>query len=330
MKAPSESALDADRRRCRPVGRSAPGTRAGGGAPALAAALVVAAAALHAAGIGGLRDGPGRPVRLYDVPLPHEPLDARDSLRLEAILADARALHLDTLEIGDLVIHIGRGFLGAPYIAGSLDPPGPERLIVNLRAFDCVTYVETVLAIARTVRAAGDVGVFRTELAGMRYRDGRVPSYTGRLHYFSDWIATNEARGLVEDVTARIGGEPDRRSIHFMTSNAGAYPQLADAAHAEAIRATERVLTARPRYRVPQSRLAGAAGAIRNGDIIAATSTLDGLDVAHTGFALWADGRLLLMHAPLAGGVVEISARPLAERIRATRTQDGVMVARPR
>ena len=70
-------------------------------------------------------------------------------------------------------------------------------------------------------------------------------------------------------------------------------------------------------------------GTRTDGDIIAATSTVPGLDIAHTGIALWRDGRLHLLHAPLAGGVVQISEVPLAERIQRIRGQDGVMVARP-
>ena len=63
--------------------------------------------------------------------------------------------------------------------------------------------------------------------------------------------------------------------------------------------------------------------------MIAATSTLPGLDIAHTGFAIRIDGRLHLMHAPLVGSVVEISERPLADRILTIQAQDGIMVARP-
>lgn len=58
-------------------------------------------------------------------------------------------------------------------------------------------------------------------------------------------------------------------------------------------------------------------------------TSIRGLDVAHTGFAIWIDGRLHLMHAPLVGTDVEISRRPLAERIRGIGGQDGIMVAHP-
>jgi len=58
-------------------------------------------------------------------------------------------------------------------------------------------------------------------------------------------------------------------------------------------------------------------------------STVDGLDIAHTGLALWHDGRLHLLHAPLVGDTVEISPLPLAERMKGIRGQKGIRVARP-
>ena len=56
---------------------------------------------------------------------------------------------------------------------------------------------------------------------------------------------------------------------------------------------------------------------------------MPGLDIAHTGIALWVNGKLHLMHAPLVGSVVEISAEPLADRIVRIAGQDGITVARP-
>ena len=80
---------------------------------------------------------------------------------------------------------------------------------------------------------------------------------------------------------------------------------------------------------MPEDRIAAVADLIRDGDIIAATSTVEGLDVAHTGLALWVDGSLRLMHAPLVGEAVQISEETLAERIQRIEGQDGIIVARP-
>lgn len=253
-----------------------------------------------------------------------------DSIAFEEKIAWAMQNRLDTLPIGEAIAQLGRTFVGTTYTPGTLELEGEERLIVNLRELDCVTFIENVLAITRIVRAGTpDYDSFKRELVRIRYRDGVLSGYTSRLHYFSEWIADNEAKGIVEDVTVAAGGVADTGAISFMTRNPDAYRQLADSAVVAEIRTIETTLSGRERHYIPEGEIAAAAQNIRNGDIIAATSTLEGLDIAHTGFALWVDGRLHLMHAPLVGSVVEISEVPLADRIGRIEAQDGIMVARP-
>ncbi len=115
-----------------------------------------------------------------------------------------------------------------------------------------------------------------------------------------------------------------------MTTHPDAYRQLGeDPDFLTELRVVEERLNAEPRYYIPEDRIAAVENGIQDGDIIAATSTVAGLDIAHTGIALWRDGRLHLLHAPLVGGVVQISEVPLADRIQRIGGQDGVMVARP-
>jgi hypothetical protein len=167
-------------------------------------------------------------------------------------------------------------------------------------------------------------------LTQIRYRGGRLEGYPSRLHYFTDWITDNAQRGLVRDVTAELGGVPDDEPVDFMTTHPDSYRQLADADVVAQIRRAEEALTARGRTFVPQDRIEAGAEGIRDGDIIAATSTVAGLDVAHTGLALWVDGTLRLMHAPLVGDSVQVSEITLAERIQGISGQDGIIVARAR
>jgi hypothetical protein len=255
----------------------------------------------------------------------------RDVEIFRETVARAEQEGLDTLGLGEIMVRVGRWFVGNTYTPHTLDPPGPERLIVNLREFDCVTYVESMLALGRVIRdGGGRFGDFTDELRRIRYRHGTLDGYTSRLHYFSEWIADNEDKGLVDDVAERLDGVQDDERIDFMTTHVDAYPQLdGNPDRVERIREVEQRLSARGRLYVPQSQIAGVADGIRNGDIIAATSSVDGLDIAHTGLALWQDGDLHLMHAPLIGSVVEISEQPLAVRIRRIDGQDGIMVARP-
>ncbi len=253
-----------------------------------------------------------------------------DSIVVEQRLARARSERLDTLPIGAVIARLGRTFVGAPYVPGSLEVEGPERLVVNLRSFDCVTFVESMLALARTVRSGGHYADFTRELQRIRYRSGKLDGYPSRLHYFSEWIADNDQKGVVQNLTQSLGGQRDPEPISFMTTHRASYRQLvADDVFAE-IGAMERRLSRQPRYVIAETSIAASAPRIRDGDVIAAASNLPGLDVAHTGIALWVDGQLHLMHAPLVGSVVEISAVPLAARILGIAGQDGIMVARAR
>ena len=156
-----------------------------------------------------------------------------------------------------------------------------------------------------------------------------LAGYPSRLHYFSEWIADNEASGTLVDVSRELGGVPDSSAIDFMSTHPDAYRQLSDTATLAAIAAVEARLSAEARYFVPQDSIGAVAHGVRDGDIIAATSTVAGLDVAHVGIALWRDDELHLLHAPLVGSHVQVSEEPLAVRIGRMRGQDGIMVARP-
>jgi hypothetical protein len=246
---------------------------------------------------------------------------------------------LDTIPLGASIAGIARSFVGTPYTPGTLEQPGPERLVINLRELDCVTFVENVLALTAFVRRDGirllddSLGArrrFAAYLRQLRYRDGTVNGYPSRLHYFTDWLREGESKGRVQLVTSELGGVEVRDPIDFMSTHAAAYPALADSASVTAIRDVERRLNAGPpRVIVPKDHIAVVAGGILDGDVIAAGSTVPGLDVVHTGFAVWEHGQLHLLHAPLQGATVEISALPLADRIQAIASQSGIMVARP-
>ena len=234
---------------------------------------------------------------------------------------------------GDLLARVGERFVGTPYRPHTLEIAGPERLVVNLEALDCVTFVENALVIARLAwrappGAAFDAD-FRDELTRIRYRAGVLDGYPSRLHYFSEWIADNEAAGLVASLSRELGGVADGSAIDFMSTHPDAYRQLADPDILTEVARTEARISAVDRFYIPQEEIAEKAHLIRDGDIIAATSTVPGLDIAHTGIALWRDGELRLLHAPLVGSHVQISDETLAERIRRIDGQDGIMVARP-
>ena len=136
-------------------------------------------------------------------------VEPEDSAIFRETMAWASAEGLDTLPLGETIAALGRRFVGAPVRAGlpgsaGARAPGGEPPFLRLRDF-----VESMLALAGTLRAGEPtMGGFVERLAALRYRTGVPAGYPSRLHYFSDWIATNAERGLVEDVTR----EPGRRT----------------------------------------------------------------------------------------------------------------------
>lgn len=248
----------------------------------------------------------------------------------ERILARSKADNLAALPMGALVTLLGRTFLKCPYRGGTLEEPGEEHLVVNLRQFDCVSLVESSLALARSVKQGfTDAEGFRKELQTLRYRDGVIRGYPSRLHYFTDWIADNAARGNVADVTKELGGVPDTRLVTYMTSHRGSYPRLATAADSAAVAESERLLTARLRYMLPRALLKAALPRLREGDIIGITTSTEGLDCTHTGLVA-REGRVAkFLHAPLSGGHVEVSRGSLAEYVAGHSGMTGIVVARP-
>ncbi len=198
-----------------------------------------------------------------DSPAPDAVETDRDREIFREKMAWAHAERLDTLPLGEIVARLGRTFVGTTYTPQTLEVDGPERLVVNLRELDCVTFVENTLAMARLIRAGEfeDYDAYRRELVRIRYRGGVIDGYPSRLHYFSDWIADGEAKGLVRNVSREIGGVPDDEPVDFMSTHPDAYRQLADPAALDAIRRVEAGVTARSRYVVPEGRVAEVGSA---------------------------------------------------------------------
>jgi hypothetical protein len=264
----------------------------------------------------------------------HERLtDWTSRLRAEGLAASDSPVGRGATRVGELAA-------GTPYEASTLEaylrsggsPSGLEPLTLSLTRFDCVTLVEACLAVARV---ADDEGAptwerFGREVERMRYRGGERRGYASRLHYFSEWIADGERRGLLRDLGSELEGVEDRRPLRFMTEHRGSYPALADDAVFGEIGAIERRLDRRTRRVVPTARIAEVSDRIEAGDVLAFATAIPGLDVTHAAFAYRdAEGILRVLHAPLSGGVVEVTRATLPEYVAAIRRATGILVARP-
>ena len=253
--------------------------------------------------------------------------------------ADKKAFENKTIEIdgllendfGKTIVAVGKTFEGIPYVAKTLEIGETETLVINLQGLDCTTYVENVLAFSTLLRnGKADFHSFTDMLKTIRYKDGKLDGYGSRLHYFTEWIRNNQQKGLLKDITLEVGGIEIKKDINFMGTHRDLYPFLKDDKNFEKILEAEAALAKESFCYLPQDQIEANEHLIQTGDIIALATSVNGLDVTHTGIATREkDGRIHLLHASTGSNKVEVSELPLADYLKKIKKNIGILVARP-
>ncbi len=236
---------------------------------------------------------------------------------------------LKAMTLGDSIVLIGKSFLNTPYVEKTLEVGEIETLVVNLRGLDCTTFVENVLAFGALLRNREiHFPNFVQNLETIRYRNGKLKGYPSRLHYFTDWIRDNESKGLVQDITSKLGGNIVEKPINFMGTHRNLYPFLADDSNYAEILKVESELAKESLCVLPQNRIEAQEDKIKDGDIIALATSIKGLDVTHTGIAIRQGQRIHLLHASTVGKVI-ITQEPLVDYLKKIKSNTGIIVVRP-
>jgi len=235
--------------------------------------------------------------------------------------------HKQDLPMNELVLQTGQYFLGTPYVNFTLEVREPEELIVNLRELDCVTFVETTVALARCIKSGNyDFDYYCETLRNLRYRHGELDDFTSRLHYFSDWIADNQEMGLVQDRTVDFSGEPYPIKVNMMSTKPANYRQLK--ANPEMIpvikEIEENVISKRVMSYIPRERADSIGATIESGSIVGTTTGWQ-MDITHCGFLVHIDGKPYFMHASSLDKKVVVTEITLQEYLESKKTMNGFM-----
>lgn len=254
-------------------------------------------------------------------------LESRE--KVESALEKLTELDSKSMTPNERIEEIGQWFMRTPYVEKTLEIPGPEQVVIDFQGVDCTTFLESVVSLA-LIEEAGDLSfeAFEKELENLRYRGGKNTGYISRLHYFSDWIYSNQKKGIVTDMTQKIGGVPYENHPTFMTENPQFYPQLNQKENVEQLQNIEAGIRTRSYYFIPKAQISQVENQIQSGDLIAITTSMDNLDMVHVGFAFEKNGRIHLMHASSKNKEVEISELPLHDYLATNRSQSGIMVVR--
>jgi hypothetical protein len=170
--------------------------------------------------------------------------------------------------------------LGRPYVEGSLGGGQEirEELRIFLDAFDCVTFMETVMAFA----FAQSVERFVEAVRLIRYQDG-VTDWFHRNHYMVDWTTNNQKAGFIDNITS--GPETSTKTCQLnlipgLPSKTARFAYFSNEAYAEVERRS------------------------KTADLALFVSTKENLDVFHTGVLIESDGALMMRHATRSRGAV--------------------------
>lgn len=231
--------------------------------------------------------------------------------------------------IASLFANTAKYFLGKPYISSTLEGGGKERLVVNLREFDCVTFVESCLALSLTLKSeTPSFALFCTQLKSIRYRNGDIEGYPSRLHYMSDWIYENGENGLIDDITKDCGGRLILKDINFMTTNSHLYHNLKDnKINVGKLKKIEEDISSRNNYIVlPSFSIEKESAKIKNGDIVLFATKINGLDYSHLGIAYWQKGKLHFIHASSKSKKIIIEDKTLEGYCKSSKTCSGISI----
>lgn len=193
--------------------------------------------------------------------------------------------------------------MGDPYRGNTLggSPSSDESFTASLDAFDCLTYVESILALA----GASDLRKFADNLRCIRYRNGNV-GWVSRNHYMTAWIRNNVRAGFVSNQTKGSGLIDRSRKLNVVEGLAEKTILVRSIRKRDFLRRRSEVST---------------------GDLVFFASTRRNLDVFHCGVLIRSGERVLLRHAARSRGRVVEQA---LEGFLAANRMSGVILVRPR
>ncbi|HBO21371.1 MAG TPA: DUF1460 domain-containing protein [Providencia sp.] len=176
---------------------------------------------------------------------------------------------------------ITQTLLSTPYSKSTLNmnPLSVERLIVDLNAMDCMTFIEYTEAFRR----AENYQQFISNLINIRYIDQQV-TFSNRRHFFTDWA--QESKPIAVDITTMISSHavPIEKKLNWK-GNGGSF--------ISGLGVKARLINYIPTRYVDE----GLIELLKTGDYIGIYSKNQGLDVTHVGIVIKENKQVVFRNA---------------------------------
>jgi len=263
------------------------------------------------------------------IPKKNFSIDSLDINIFNDIIEYSQKRNLANKTLPEIEIAIAKYFLGAPYAAHTLEKDGEESLVINLREFDCTTFVENVISLSKCIKnQKTGINDFKDMLTKFRYRNGKIDKYPSRLHYFTDWLLDGEKKDIVSIISDTFADNDFDSFVDFMSTHPQYYKQLINKTFLAQIEKTENEISKVKIKYIPKDKIQKFEKYIQNGDIIAITTNIKGLDIAHVSIAYFVNNRLHIFHASSVKKRVVISDKSLEDYLKNSKKKDGIIVAR--
>jgi len=256
-------------------------------------------------------------------------VDSADIAIYNKIITFAKDSSLETKSYSEIEIAVANQLLGTPYVGKTLEKDSIESLVINLRELDCTTFVENVLAISMCIKnKSTSFEEYCEALLKLRYREGKIDQYPSRLHYTTDWLLDNQKKGIIEIVSEMFGSDNFDASVNFMSTHPQFYKQLSNNQFVNQMKEHEIRISASKLKFVQKSKINEVSKFIKDGDMIAISTTIPGLDFSHMALAEWKNGRLYFINASSREKKVVLSDKTLFDYMAGMKNNDGIVVAR--
>jgi hypothetical protein len=98
------------------------------------------------------------------------------------------------------LVELGKYFIGRPYSHMALSRDNPEEVYYSLKDFDCVTFIENMLAL---YESNGLDSEYKKRLIELRYANSNDIRYETRLHYLSSALEKWQQMGIEKKPSSR-------------------------------------------------------------------------------------------------------------------------------
>jgi hypothetical protein len=215
-------------------------------------------------------------------------------------------------------MRVGEYFIGLPYISNRLSKSNPEKIYFSFKDFDCVTFVENVLAL---YYSEGVNNKFRDNLIKIRYNDSVF--YESRNHYLTSGLAKLEKLNLLSPINNQFNSKFIQKKVSFLSKQTN--DKHIDKAKIIAI---ENIISDNKIYYFDSTIYLQIDSLIKHGDVIAFLTSRNDLDFKHVGFVYVKNNKKYILHASQEKKIVCISELTIDKYLLKNLTIKGFQIYR--